>query len=258
VVWEISWFFGGGPPPCGYDETCGSSCALFTRRLPVAGEIKLLRSAFSETGTAEMNLVLNSYFDVSLVQLVLTYDPEEIVSVEPTLNYRTKDIQMYYSDVKGTLNLGILDIRGNHHISAGNHQILTLKVNAKNLNSIDISEALLVDLEGQSFPPLVISEVKKPISLPSEYSLCQNYPNPFNPETQISYDLPVAGHVTLVVYNIRGQKVRILVDKQEAAGHKSVIWNSRDEAGDKVASGIYFYRFEAGNFTETKKMLLLQ
>ena len=96
------------------------------------------------------------------------------------------------------------------------------------------------------------------VGIPKTYQLFQNYPNPFNPETQIRYDLPVSGHVKLTVYNVLGQKVKVLVDEIQDAGHKSVIWDSRDEDGREVASGIYFYKIKAENYLKTKKMILLK
>jgi hypothetical protein len=94
--------------------------------------------------------------------------------------------------------------------------------------------------------------------LPVSYRLSQNYPNPFNPQTHISYRLPQGGHVTLVVYNVRGQRVGELVDWQQSAGEHVVTWDGLDDAGSAVASGIYFYQLTAGEFSETRKMLLLK
>ncbi len=90
-------------------------------------------------------------------------------------------------------------------------------------------------------------------SIPQSYSLSQNYPNPFNPVTQISYTLPKECSVKLEVFNILGQKVTTLVDEKQKAGYKSTHW----DAGS-VASGIYIYRLKAGDFTETKRMVLLR
>jgi len=90
------------------------------------------------------------------------------------------------------------------------------------------------------------------------FELGTNYPNPFNPETQISYDLPNDCWVKLSVYNIRGEKVKTLVEKFEAAGHKTVTWDGRNQEGDRVGSGVYFYRLETGEFTATKKMVLIR
>ncbi len=94
--------------------------------------------------------------------------------------------------------------------------------------------------------------------IPKTFQLFQNYPNPFNPQTRIRYDLPVSGHVKLIIYNVLGQKVKVLVDQIQDAGHKSVIWDGRDQGGQEVASGIYFYKIIAENFHKTKKMVLLK
>jgi hypothetical protein len=94
--------------------------------------------------------------------------------------------------------------------------------------------------------------------IPKSFELFQNYPNPFNPQTQIRYDLPVSGNVRLIIYNILGQKVKVLVEEIQDAGYKSVIWDGKDIDGRDVASGIYFYKIEAQNFVKTKKMVLLK
>jgi hypothetical protein len=94
--------------------------------------------------------------------------------------------------------------------------------------------------------------------IPLTYGLSQNYPNPYNLKTRIAYQLPQPGKVSLQVYNIRGQLVRTLVDESKSAGYHTVIWDSRNENGMEVSSGIYFYRIKTGNFTDTKKMILLK
>ena len=95
-------------------------------------------------------------------------------------------------------------------------------------------------------------------NLPIEFRLSQNYPNPFNPETNIEYQLPQAGFVNLTVFNILGQNVRTLVDGYQDAGYYSAHWNGANESGVKVPSGIYFYRVTAGDFSQTKKMMMLK
>jgi hypothetical protein len=93
---------------------------------------------------------------------------------------------------------------------------------------------------------------------PDAFELSQNYPNPFNPETEISYVLPNACQVELSVYNLLGQKVKTLVDEFQSAGLKNVKWDGKDENGANVASGVYFYKIKAREFTETKKMIMLK
>jgi len=94
--------------------------------------------------------------------------------------------------------------------------------------------------------------------IPDKYSLSQNYPNPFNPSTTISYQLPKSGEVELKIYNMLGQEVRKLVDENQVAGQYTVQWDGRDYSSRTAASGVYLYRLKAGEFVETKKMLLLR
>ncbi len=98
----------------------------------------------------------------------------------------------------------------------------------------------------------------EPVKVPNGFALEQNYPNPFNPETSIHYRIPDASHVTLTVYNSLGQVVQTLVNKSLPAGEYSVRWNGRDQLGNKVSSGMYFYRIEAGDFIKTRKMILMK
>jgi hypothetical protein len=81
----------------------------------------------------------------------------------------------------------------------------------------------------------------------------QNYPNPFNPSTTIRYDLPHNSFVNLTVYNKLGQQVTKLVNEQQPAGYHDVVFR-----GDGLASGVYFYRIQAGDFVASKKLLLLK
>lgn len=95
-------------------------------------------------------------------------------------------------------------------------------------------------------------------ALPDGYELSQNYPNPFNPSTTISFSLPEAEHVSLDIINVNGQVVRTLVDEMMSSGEHVVEWNSESDSGDRVASGMYFYRLTAGDVVTTKKMTLLK
>ncbi len=94
--------------------------------------------------------------------------------------------------------------------------------------------------------------------LPGEFELYQNYPNPFNPTTEISFSLPEPAQVELTVYNIMGQQVAVLANDFFGAGHHTIEWHAADEENRQVASGLYLYRLRAGDFVETKKMMLLK
>ena len=95
-----------------------------------------------------------------------------------------------------------------------------------------------------------------PRALPLAYSLSQNYPNPFNASTEICYQIPKAGHVTLMIYNTRGQLVQALAEGKQMAGGYAAEWDGRDGEGREVASGLYFCRLKAGSFAKSIKMVL--
>ncbi|MCA9731995.1 T9SS type A sorting domain-containing protein, partial [candidate division KSB1 bacterium] len=89
------------------------------------------------------------------------------------------------------------------------------------------------------------------------FELLQNYPNPFNPETSIQFTLSRAANVNLTIYNIAGQKVRTLLDETLNAGSNAAVWNGKNEAGENVSSGLYYYRLRVQNQIAVKKMMLL-
>jgi len=101
----------------------------------------------------------------------------------------------------------------------------------------------------------LITGIKQGIELmPKTFSLLQNYPNPFNPSTMINYSIPKASLVTIKVYDVLGREVKTLVNEEKSAGNYSVQFS----ANSGYASGVYFYRIQAGNFVQTKKLLLLK
>jgi hypothetical protein len=94
--------------------------------------------------------------------------------------------------------------------------------------------------------------------MPKDVILHQNYPNPFNPETTISFSLNTDGFINLEVYNIKGQKVKSLVNEHKSSGTHSIVWNGTDDNNIGVSSGIYFYKIKTNNFTATKKITLMK
>lgn len=103
------------------------------------------------------------------------------------------------------------------------------------------------------------SAYNEPIELlPADYSLEQNYPNPFNPTTQIKFNLPKQSEVLLKIYDMLGREVASLVNGEMNAGTHLLTWDGKDNSGNLVASGVYFYRMTAGEFVDTKKMVLVR
>ncbi len=93
---------------------------------------------------------------------------------------------------------------------------------------------------------------------PAQFELSQNYPNPFNPTTTIRYYLPKREKVTLEIFNLLGEQVKVLANEEQPAGEHALTWNGTDERGKVLPSGIYFYRLKGQDFSETKKMLFLK
>ena len=94
--------------------------------------------------------------------------------------------------------------------------------------------------------------------LPTVYALHQNYPNPFNPVTNLGYDLPEDAMVNIMVFDMMGRVVRTLVNGQQSAGYKSIQWNGRNNSGQPISAGLYIYTIQAGEFSQTRKMILLK
>jgi hypothetical protein len=116
-----------------------------------------------------------------------------------------------------------------------------------------------IDLDGrENMQDFEATATPMAADVPTSYSLSQNYPNPFNADTHIEFTLANSGQTTLKIYNTTGQLVRTLVDGHLDAKMHKVRWDGRNESGQLIASGIYFYRLNSGNFVDTKKMSFLR
>ena len=104
-----------------------------------------------------------------------------------------------------------------------------------------------------------ITEVNQ-LETPAVFALEQNVPNPFNPVTTIKYSIPEPGRVRLRIYNVAGQQICTIVDKEQVpcAGGFSVTWNGTNDSGRKVSSGVYFYQLTINALTQTKKLVVLR
>jgi hypothetical protein len=96
------------------------------------------------------------------------------------------------------------------------------------------------------------------IVMPDQYILHQSYPNPFNPVTTLRYDLPENSFVNITIYDMLGKEIKTLINQTQDAGYRSVIWNATNNYGKPVSAGIYLYQIQAGEYMQTKKMVLLK
>lgn len=141
----------------------------------------------------------------------------------------------------------------------GDSQYIFLKFSVghgtNRLNSVTLMKNIL-NSDPYVEPTDVTYSTLSPV--PTDYSLMQNYPNPFNPVTSIKFTTPRRGRVTLEIFNVLGQKVRSLLDDDLSAGRHRVTFDGRDENGRVLASGIYLYRIQAGDFTQSRRMALIK
>jgi len=118
------------------------------------------------------------------------------------------------------------------------------------------------DIVGSLSSPMIILRTPLGVGdrgfIPDVFSLGQNYPNLFNPRTTMGFGIPEDGHVRIRIYNLLGQEVRTLVDSDLSAGYRFVIWNSLNESGQPISSGIYLVVMESGSFRDVRKMLMLK
>jgi hypothetical protein len=103
-----------------------------------------------------------------------------------------------------------------------------------------------------------VVEIASTFNLPATYNIHQNYPNPFNPITTLRYDLPENGLVNVIIYDMLGREVKTLINQTQDAGYRSVIWDATNDYGKPVSAGIYLYQIQAGEYIQTKKMVLLK
>jgi hypothetical protein len=163
----------------------------------------------------------------------------------PILGAGANGMDLKYSVSGNELNVLVYSL-GREAIMNGENVLLTVPVTG------DVN---LTEIDAADFYGNVLSSTSR--ILPSKFDLAQNYPNPFNPTTTINLALPVASDYSVAIYNIAGQLIRTY-DGNASAGVVSIVWDGKDASGNQVASGMYFYKAQAGQFSATKKMLLMK
>ena len=206
---------------------------------------------------------------------------ESFVAVRTEINGNGKF--EYGSDIRsldemnGVWNIKLISegISGPYTFSIGSKDNLPLglsfaflDVPNKNVISNILSESITIQESlGNGYDITIVSGDEQYVSdmitnileaIPAEYSLSQNYPNPFNPTTKIDFSLPRSDDVTVTIYNLMGQQIKVLMNSNLEYGYHTVTWNGLDQLGRPVASGVYFSELRTRNFRKTKKMLLLK
>jgi hypothetical protein len=164
---------------------------------------------------------------------------------EPVKGDGAANMDLDYKASGNELRVLIYNI-GKNAILSGSHDLVNIPVEG----SLELKSIEVADYYGN--PMDASTRV-----LPSQYELAQNYPNPFNPTTTIELALPVASDYSLAIYNVAGQLIRTYNGSSEA-GVVQIVWDGKDASGSAVASGMYFYKGTAQNYSATKKMILMK
>jgi len=123
---------------------------------------------------------------------------------------------------------------------------------------LQISEVLFVSENRLPLQDMAVTNEAAGGLLPTQFQLFQNYPNPFNPTTQINFNLPEKSKVTIQIYNVRGELISTLLNKEIEPGRHKIVWDGKNNRGVAVASGVYIYRVAAGKFKDARRMTLLK
>jgi hypothetical protein len=201
--------------------------------------------------------------DVTAFGFALRYDPEKVQLLAGDQAVIEGDV--FDENPRGALSfhrtqLGMVEVTGGRigrdWSASGDADLASVRFVAlgDDPGSIEIVSGGLVNSEFRGVP----MQVKKAPALPRMAALHQNAPNPFNPETEIRFEIPTAREVQLRIYNQLGQTVKTLVDSRMKAGSYVLKWDGTNALGNTVASGIYFYSIEAGEFAQIRKMTLLK
>jgi hypothetical protein len=202
--------------------------------------------------------------NITAYQLTLSYDAstlqlmraETIQSSCFTQNIENQPVALQALTNSGALILA--DAFVHPIIDTGPLLNLTFQIiDPEAISGIEISNVLIADAKG-NINAVHGARLADLNPVPSEFALRQNHPNPFNPETQIGYQLPEPGDVSLTIYSLLGQQIRQLVNAPQAAGIYQTSWDGQDALGRSVASGLYFYHLKSGQFSQTKMMILLK
>jgi hypothetical protein len=166
--------------------------------------------------------------------------------------------QGYYFRVDDLLRTLMYDRQAQKYIEAGNNFMADMPFVLSNPDDITLEKLILVDVNQRKVMNIEINLIHGSTSLPYDYVLWQNYPNPFNPNTAVRFQVPKTGDVTIKIYDMLGQEVRTLFASEVLRGTYTVNWDGLNDAGVQMSTGTYIYRMIAGEFVQSKKMVLLK
>ena len=213
--------------------------------------------------SSHVTVQVNSDHDIYGIQFDLKYDPSKL-SIDPSLIIGAEDV--YATDKgNGILRVLMFDFDGQPLHPKSANALITLPFEVNGLNDISsllefTGEQIVAGYNGEKIDASFENfYVNVEAELPNITSLSKNYPNPFNPSTTINYSVSKSGFVSLVIYDLNGATVKTLVNQVVDRNDYSITWDGKNNNGQSVASGQYFYVMKApGGFTSSEYMTLLK
>ena len=210
-----------------------------------------------------VEVTIHSDVDIYGVQFDLNYDQNLLTTSEGQISSLVNSAEVYSKIIEpGKARVIMFSMQGDKIMSSSDDLNSVINISFDTMDGISnanvsISNLILAGANGVS----VDCEKESSFDvnfMPVETSLGKNYPNPFNPSTQVRYALPEASKVSISIYDMMGRQVRSLVNGSMDAGYHTALWNATNDNGNPVSAGMYIYTIQAGEFRQTKKMVLLK
>lgn len=233
-----------------------------------------VNTTFSSQGAASLEVTADTTNKTA--QLVMDLDGNVLGGADPapiTLNGTYTETEFNITTTTNTFGDLTLDIDEQGNITGSAVNVPNANVEKVDFNGVATPETITLNYTvtfaasiggGTAVGVLTLNNVTVGIDdfesnkIAKMFNLKQNFPNPFNPNTTIYYSLPNESAVTITVYDILGKEINQLISQKQLTGNHSIQWNGKDINGNPVSAGIYLYQIQAGEFIQTKKMVLMK
>lgn len=224
------------------------------------------RAIFSETSLTSKHdgtvyLTIDSPEQIGGIQFSLEYDTNKLFLGKPVISENNQHFTVYSGMDSNKVKIVAFSLEGRELDLSSPVLMIPLSAKGEYLGSTElmVKDFILSSPSGNKINlKISAGEIFILPELPKKFKLTQNYPNPFNSATIIKYDLPEDAIIKLTIYNVLGQKIRILEDSIMAAGFHTAVWDGKDENGKPVTSGEYIFSLKVGVNTHSMKMVLLR
>jgi hypothetical protein len=224
--------------------------------MPKTPRIVALKGISYKNGVITLAIVVNNFSDVAGADISLAYNPSGLSPIEVTPPRGTTLVANL--NTSGKIKIAWVKLED---VEIDAIAMLSFKVIDLKRGSLTLESAQLYNSDALPIPTKILQRNMEALIIPKDNQILANYPNPFNPDTWIPYQLAKSSDVTIRIYNVSGQLVRMLVLGHKDAGlyysrERAAHWDGKNAAGEKVASGVYFYHLRAGDFQATRKLLV--